>query len=210
MALRVRRSWFLGALIAAAACLVMPAAASATVARSSSPATSLDLCVVLPGFATPGASVTLQTTGPSSFNESGQLSASACGSYTHVPKGSYTVTQSQTPSGYHLAQIYCFVPGAAGNAIGNVDLSSDSVNVKVNGAVSCLFAEDTGGSGSGSGSGSGGSGSGSSGFSPSGGSSSTTTTTKSGTPTTTGGGTVKSFCQLHPNFCVHLPVTLQK
>jgi uncharacterized membrane protein YgcG len=199
VAVPARTYRFLGAAIAAAACLLMPGTASATVARSSSPSTSLDLCVVLPGFAS-GANVTLTTTGPSNFNESGQLSASACGSYTHVPKGSYTVTQSQTPSGFHLAQIYCFVPGAAGNGIGNVDLSSDSVNVKVNGAVSCLFAEDTGGGGSGASGGSG-----SSGFSPSGGSSSTSTTTKSGGTTTPTSPPGKSFCQLHPNFCVHIP-----
>jgi hypothetical protein len=181
----------------AAVILAAPAVASATVAEASGGAPTLDLCVVLPGFATPGAAFTLTTTGPKNFNESGQLSASACGSYTQVPKGQYTVTQSATPSGFHLAQIYCFQAGAADHATGSVDLSSDSVSVKVSQPTECLFAELTGGGGS--------SGGGGSGFSPSGGSSSTTTTTTKGT-TTTGGGTVKSFCQLHPQFCLHAPV----
>ena len=179
--------------------LAAPAVASAMVARASGGSPSLDLCVVLPGFDTPGANFTLQTAGPKNFNESGQLSASACGSYTGVPKGQYTVTQSQTPSGYHLAQIYCFAAGAADHATGNVNLSSDSVSVKVSQPTACLFAELTGGGG-------GSSGGGSSGFSPSGGSSSTTSTTTKGTTTTGGGGTVKGFCQLHPDVCTHFPV----
>ena len=184
----------------AAVILAAPAVASATVARASGGASGLDLCVVLPGFTTPGAAFTLQTTGPKNFNESGQLSASACGSYTQVPKGQYTVTQSATPSGYHLAQIYCFQAGAADHATGSVDLSTDSVSVKVSQPTECLFAELTGGGGGGSSSGGG-----SSGFS-SGGSSSTTTTTKGTTTTTTGGGGGKTFCQLHPTFCTHFPV----
>ncbi|HEV2993633.1 MAG TPA: hypothetical protein VN180_06430 [Acidimicrobiia bacterium] len=181
----------------AAVILAAPAVASATVARASGGAPTLDLCVVLPGFDTPGAAFTLHSTGPKNFDESGQLSASACGSYTQVPKGQYTVTQSATPSGFHLAQIYCFQSGAADHATGAVDLSSDSVSVKVSQPTECLFAELTGGGG-------GSSGGGSSGFSP-GGSSSTTTTTTKGT-TTTGGGTVKSFCALHPTLCTHFPV----
>jgi hypothetical protein len=187
----------LGAAVAAVI-LAAPAVASATVAEASGGAPGLDLCVVLPGFATPGAAFTLTTTGPKNFNESGQLSASACGSYSQVPKGQFTVTQSATPSGFHLAQIYCFQAGAADHVTGSVDLSSDSVSVKVSQPTACLFAELTGGGGSGS------SGGGSSGFSPSGGSSSTTTTTK-GT-TTTGGGTVKSFCQRFPSACTHFPI----
>ncbi|HEV2310748.1 MAG TPA: hypothetical protein VGU73_09500 [Acidimicrobiia bacterium] len=176
----------------AAVLLAAPAVASA-----STGAPSLDLCVVLPGFATPPANFTLHTTGPKNFDESGQLSASACGSYTQVPKGQYTVTQSATASGYHLAQIYCFQAGAADHATGTVDLNSDSVSVKVSQPTECLFAELTGGGGSG------GSSSGSSGFS-SGGSTSTTTTTTKGTTTT--GPPVKSFCQLHPTLCTHFPV----
>jgi hypothetical protein len=183
----------------AAVILAAPAVASATVSRASGGSPSLDVCVVLPGFDTPGAAFTLHTTGPKSFDESGQLSASACGSYTGVPKGQYTVTQSQTPSGFHLAQIYCFAAGASDHSTGNVDLSSDSVSVKVSQPTVCVFAELTGGGGSGS------SGGGSSGFSPSGGSSSTTTTTTKGTTATGGGGTVKSFCQLHPQDCVFHP-----
>ena len=192
----------LGAAVAALI-LVAPAAASATVASASTGGPSLDICVVLPGYATPGAAFTLQTTGPKNFNQSGQLSASACGSYTQVPLGQYTVTQSGTPSGYHLAQIYCFAAAAADHGIGSVDLSSSSVSVKVGQPTECLFAELPGGGGGTS------TGSGSSGFSSSGGSSSTTTTTTKGT-TTTGGGTtppIKSFCQLHPQFCTHFPVT---
>jgi len=193
----------LGTLAAAVAAVILaaPAVASATVAEASGGSPTLDLCVVLPGFATPGTAFTLSTTGPKNFNESGQLSASACGSYTEVPKGQYTVTQSDTPSGFHLAQIYCFQAGAADHATGSVDLSSDSVSVKVSQPTECLFAELTGGGGSGSSGGGGGG----SGFSPSGGSSSTTTTTK-GTTTTGGGTVVKSFCVVHPQLCVHFPV----
>jgi len=186
----------------AAVILAAPAVASATVVEASGGTPGLDLCVVLPGFDTPGAMFTLSTTGPKNFNESGQLSASACGSYTQVPKGQYTVTQSSTPSGYHLAQIYCFTVGAADHSTGTVDLSSDSVNVKVSQPTECLFAEVTGGGGSGSSSGGG-----SSGFSPSGGSSSTTTTTKGTTTTAPTGGTTKSYCQRFPQFCVHFPIT---
>ncbi len=190
----------LGTLAAAVAAVILaaPAVASATVVEASGGTPGLDLCVVLPGFDTPGAMFTLSTTGPKNFSESGQLSASACGSYTQVPKGQFTVTQSATPSGFHLAQIYCFQAGSADHATGNVDLSSDSVSVKVSQPTECLFAEQTGGGG-------GGSSGGGSGFSPSGGSSSTTTTTTKGT-TTTGGGTVKSFCQRFPSACVHFPV----
>ena len=136
---------------------------------------SLDVCVVEPGFATPGDTFGLQTTGPKSFTASAQLQASACGSYPQLPSsGTYTVTQSQTPSGWHLAQIYCYTVASAGTANGTVDLSSASATVKVKGPTACIFAELPGGGGGFVGGSSSGSSS----------QSGTTTTTKPGTANT--------------------------
>lgn len=158
---------------------------------------SLDLCVVLPGFATPKDTFGLTTTGPKSFNDTAQLQASACGSYKSLPAtGSYTVTQSQTASGWSLAQIYCYSVGSADQANGSVDLSSASATVKVTGPTSCIFAETPGSGGGGF---SGGSGtSGKSGTNTT--STSTTTTTK---PTSKP--PVLSFCATHPQACTFHP-----
>ena len=185
--------------VVSAATLVTGGLASTVVGVEAAEAASkpsLDLCVVEPGFATPGDSIALTTTGPKSFNDTATLKASACGSYKQLPAtGSYTVTQSQTPSGWHLAQIYCYSVGAADQANGTVDLSSVSATVKVTGPTSCIFAELPGGGGGFSG------GSGSSGTTKSG----TATTTKPGTTTTKPPPTFKppitNFCTLHPDAC---------
>jgi hypothetical protein len=159
---------------------------------------SLDLCVVLPGFATPKDTFGLTTTGPKNFNDTAQLQASACGSYKSLPAlGSYTVTQSQTASGWSLAQIYCYSVGSADQANGTVDLSSASATVKVSGPTSCIFAELQGSGGGFSG------GSGGSGSSGKSGTSTTTSTTK---PVTTGTKPpfkppIGNFCATHPSVC---------
>ena len=192
-----RRSFIPVALFSAAmgAGLLVPAFVGVAAAASGKP--SLDLCVVEPGFATPGDSFALHTTGPKSFDNTATLKASACGSYSSLPaSGTYTVTQSQTASGWHLCGIYCYSVGSANNANGTVDLSSSSTTVKVSGPASCIFAEVQGGgsssSGGSSGSFSGGSGS----------SSSTTTTTKSGTtPSTVHHLPIQSICVAHPSAC---------
>jgi hypothetical protein len=159
---------------------------------------SLDLCVVEPGFATPGDHFGLTTTGPKSFNDTQTLAASGCGSYAALPNaGTYTVTQSQTPSGWTLAQIYCYTVGSANKPNGTVDLSSSSATIHVNGPTACIFAETSGGGGS------------SGGFSGGTGSKSGTTTTTAKTGTSTTKPTVKvpiqSFCALHPNLCTFHP-----
>ncbi len=166
---------------------------------------SLDVCVIEPGLGSSGAQYGLTTQGPKGFNDTATLAGSSCGSYKQLPAaGKYAVTQSQTPSGWHLAQIYCYSVGSAENAQGSVN--GTSVSVSVNGPTTCLFAELAGGGGgSTSGGFSGGTGSSSS----SSGHGSTTTTTKSGGSTTTtapvSGGV--SYCKAHPEFCIHLPVT---
>ena len=165
-------------------------------AQAASSKPSLDLCVVEPGFATPGDSFALTTTGPKNFNDTATLQASACGSYKQFPAaGSFTVTQSQTPSGSHLAQIYCYSVGTANQANGSVDLSSASVTLNVTGPAACIFAELPGGGGGGFSGGSGSSGK-------------STTTTKPGSPTTTTTTTKGtklppsvSFCVSHPSAC---------
>ncbi len=108
---------------------------------------SLDACVVEPGFATPGDTFGLLTIGPKNFTARAQLPASACGTTPLPTSGTYTVTQSQTPSGWHLAQIYCYAVGSAATANGTVDLGSATVTVKVKGPTACIFAELPGGAG---------------------------------------------------------------
>ncbi len=177
-----------------------PAFVGVEAAQAASTKPSLDLCVVEPGFATPGDSFALTTTGPKNFNDTATLKASACGSYKQLPAtGSFTVTQSQTPSGWQLAQIYCYSIGTADQANGTVDLTSLSATVKVTGPVSCIFAELPGGGGGGFSGGSGSSGK-----------SGTTTTTKPGTTTTKPPATLKpppmvNFCATHPSLCVFKP-----
>ncbi len=128
--------------------VVAPAFGGVETALAASGGRSLDVCVVEPGFATPGDTFGLQTTGPKHFSASGQVHASACGTYTPLPSsGTYTLTQSQTPSGWHLAQIYCYTVGSAATANGTVDLSSASATVKVKGPTTCIFAELPGGGG---------------------------------------------------------------
>src|SRR5713226_6576800 len=132
---RVRK--FVTVLVVSGATLVTGGLASTVVGVEAAQADSkpsLDLCVVEPGFAKHGDSFGLTTTGPKSINDTATLKASACGSYKQLPaSGSYTVTQSQTASGWHLAQIYCYSVGSADQANGMVDLSSASATVKVNG-----------------------------------------------------------------------------
>lgn len=192
--------------VAAMVAGVLPTALGGIDVAQAASKNSLDLCVVEPGFANPGDSFGLTTTGPSSFNDTQTLQASACGSYSSLPNsGTYTVTQSQTPAGWSLAQIYCYSVGAGNHRNGTVDLSSGSASVKVNGATSCIFAELPGsGGGSGGGGFSGGTGSSSGNTS--------STTTKGGTTTTTNGtsttkGTIKlpppivSICVKNPSAC---------
>lgn len=175
-----------------------PAFVGVEAAQAASTKPSLDLCVVEPGFATPGDSFGLTTTGPKGFSNTATLQASACGSYKQLPvAGSFTVTQSQTPSGWHLAQIYCYSVGSAANANGTVDLTSQSATVNLNGPTACIFAELNGGGGGFSG-GSGSSGGGSSG--KSGTTTTTTTTTKPGTGIKPP--PIVSICVAHPALCV--------
>jgi len=194
-------------LLSAAALLggvLAPAFAGVAAAASGKP--SLDLCVVEPGFATGGDSFGITTTGPKSFSDTATIQASACGSYSSLPAtGSYTVTQSQTASGWQLGGIYCYSVGSADKANGNVDLSNDSASINVHGPTSCIFAETQGSGGGGGGSSSGGFSGGSSGSS---GGSTTTTTTKGGTTSTTHK-VITSFCAVHPTLCTFkgFPVT---
>jgi hypothetical protein len=184
-------------LSAAAVFLGVLAPAFAGVAAAASGKPSLDLCVVEPGFATPGDTFALTTTGPKNFSDTATLQASACGSYNSLPaSGSFTVTQSQTASGWQLAQIYCYSSGSADKANGTVNVSAGAATVKVTGATSCIFAETQGSGGGGTSSGgfSGGAGS-------SGNSGATTTTTKSGTTTTT----TKTFKPPIVSICVKDP-----
>lgn len=182
--------------------VLAPAFGGVETALAASSVRSLDVCVVEPGFATPGDTFGLQTTGPKNFNASAQLQTSACGTYTQLPSsGNYTVTQSQTPSGWHLAQIYCYTVANAATANGTVDLGSASATVKVTGPTACIFAELPGGGGGFVG----GSSSGSSSHSG------TTTTTKPGTTTTTTTTTkppsgtshipIVNYCATHPQIC---------
>ncbi len=194
---------FVSALVCSVAALCASSLALAVVGSDVAQAASgksLDLCVVEPGFATNGDNFGLTTTGPKSFNDTQTLAASACGSYSSLPNaGTYTVTQSQTPSGWSLAQIYCYTVGSANKPNGTVDLSSSSATIKVNGPTSCIFAEVQGSGGGGGGS--------SGGFSGGTGSKSGTTTTTAKTGTSTTKGTIKvpsgglTFCQQHPNLC---------
>jgi len=191
-------------LLSAAALLggvLAPAFAGVAAAASGKP--SLDLCVVEPGFATGGDSFGITTTGPKSFNDTATLQASACGSYSSLPAtGTYTVTQSQTASGWQLAGIYCYSVGSADKANGTVDLANAAATVKIAGATSCIFAETQGSGGGGGGSGGGGF-SGGSGSSGSTSGSTTTTTTKGGTGTTSTTHKVFiGFCATHPQLCV--------
>ena len=189
MAMMLRPCRWTSILVLSAAALILgvlaPVFGGVETALAASGGRSLDVCVVEPGFATPGDTFGLQATGPKHFTASAQLHASACGTYTQLPSsGTYTVTQSQTPSGWHLAQIYCYTVGRAATANGTVDLSFATATVKVKGPTACIFAELPGGGGGFVG----GSSSGSS--SPSG----TTTTTK---PKTTPSTKINCF-QVNP------------
>ncbi len=183
--------------------LLAPAFVGLQAAQAASSKPSLDLCVVEPGFATPKDGFALTTTGPKSFSDTAQLQASACGSYKQLAStGSYTVTQSQTASGWSLSGIYCYSVGSANQPTGNVDQSSSSVTLNINSPTSCIFAETQGGGGSSS-SGGGFSGSGSS-------KSGTTSTTKPGTTPTTkkpGLPPIVSICVKDPKICKFSPIT---
>ncbi len=196
-------------LVLSAAALILgvlaPVLGGVETALAASGGRSLDVCVVEPGFATPGDTFGLQTTGPKNFKASAQLKASACGTYTQLPSSSaYTVTQSQTPSGWHLAQIYCYSVASAATANGTVDLGSASATVTVKGPTACIFAELPGGGGGFVG----GPGSGSS--SKSGTTTTTTTTTTPSKPPP--GGTPPhtlfgDICVIHPQVCQFIPKT---
>ena len=84
-------------LVLSAAAVVLgvlaPAFGGVETALAASGGRSLDVCVVEPGFATPGDTFGIQATGPKNFSASAQLQASACGSYPQLPtSGTYTVT----------------------------------------------------------------------------------------------------------------------
>jgi hypothetical protein len=200
-----RRSWGLTPVLllsVAALLLGVLAPGFASVAAAATGKPSLDLCVVEPGFASGGDSFGLTTAGPKSFNDTATLQASACGSYSSLPAtGAYTVTQSQTASGWQLAQIYCYSSGSADKANGTVDASTDSASIHVTGPTSCIFAE-TPGSGGGS---SGGGGGFSGGAGSSGGTGTTTTTTKGTSTSSTTKGKVESICVRLPQLCVFHP-----
>jgi hypothetical protein len=175
--------------------LLVPAFAGLEAAQAASSKPSLDLCVVEPGFATPGDQFALTTTGPKNFSDTAQLQASACGSYKQLnATGSYTVTQSTTAAGWSLGGIYCYSIGSANQSVGTPDQSSSSVTLNVNGPTSCIFAETQGGGGGGGTSGGGFSGG-------SGKSGTTSTTSKSGTTTTT----TKKILPPAVNFCIKFP-----
>src|SRR5260370_987846 len=110
---------------------VSPMVAGAATPQSSSIKNSIDACVVLPGFATPPVGFRLHTTGPKNFDKAVGVQASACSSSVQVPSGQYTMAQSLTPAGWHLAQINCFLTGFSEHTVGTVDLSSASVTIKV-------------------------------------------------------------------------------
>ena len=131
--------------------MVTPVLAGAAVSQSSHNKGSIDACVVLPGFAAQSASFSIHTTGPKNFDETATFSGSACSSYARVPPGQYTLTQSDTAPGFHLAQIYCFNAGSADQQAGSIDLPSASVTIKVSKPTTCLFAEFPGGGGGGGG-----------------------------------------------------------
>jgi hypothetical protein len=174
--------------------VVSPVVAGA--AQNGTIKSSIDTCVVLPGFATPPVGFRVHTTGPKNFDQAVGLQASACSSRVQVPSGQYTVAQSLTPSGWHLAQINCFISGFADHSVGAVDLSSASVTIKVAHPTVCLFAELPGGSG-----GLGPQGSGSSSTGKSGTTSSTSTSTSTSTTTTTTKSTTPStFCVQNPDY----------
>ena len=176
--------------------LLAPAFVGLQVAEAASSKPSLDLCVVLPGFATPKDTFGLTTTGPKNFNDTAQLQASACGSYKQLAAtGSYTVTQSQTASGWSLGGIYCYSVGSADQSQGNVDQSSSSVTLNINSPTSCIFAEVQGSGGGSSGGGFSGGSSGKAGT--------TTTTTKGGTTSTTRKIIAPglNFCLKNPSLC---------
>jgi hypothetical protein len=174
--------------------VVSPMLAGAASPPSGTLKSSIDTCVVLPGFATPPVGFRLHTTGPKNFDKAVGLQASACSSSAQVPSGQYTVAQSLTPAGWHLAQINCFLSGFADHSVGAVDLSSASVTIKVAHPTVCLFAELPGGGG-----GLGPQGSGSSSTSKSGTTSSTSTSTST-TTTTTKSTTPSTFCVQNPDY----------
>jgi hypothetical protein len=179
--------------MALAVAVVSPTVAGAASPQSGSGKNSIDTCVVLPGFATPPVGFRLHTTGPKNFDKAVGVQASACSSNAQVPSGQYTVAQSLTPAGWHLAQINCFLTGFSEHSVGTVDLSSASVTIKVSHPTVCLFAELPGGSG-----GLGPQGSGSS-TSKSGTTSSTSTSTST-TTTTTKSTTPSTFCVQNPDY----------
>jgi len=197
----VRRGLRVGLVLLSTLAMIGTGAAFALAdAAGASGTNSLDLCVVEPGFATPPDAFGLTTTGPKNFNDTQTLQASACGSYRALPNaGTYTVTQSQTPPGWSLAQIYCYAVASANHRLGTVDLSSSSATFKVSGPTSCIFAELPAGGGGGF---SGGSSSNKSGT--------TTTTSKSSNTTTTTKFkpppiTIKNICITNPAICQFKP-----
>jgi hypothetical protein len=185
----------LGATVLAAG-MGSPMLAAAAASQSSSNKGSIDACIVLPGFATPPASYSLHSTGPKNFDKTAEFQASACGSYNQVPSGQYTLAQSNTAPGSHLAQIRCFIPGFANHQVGNVDLPSASVTIKVSQPTVCLFAELPGGTG----------GPGPQGAGSSTKKSGTTTTSTSTTTTTTPKSTTPAtICVQNPDYPPKLP-----
>jgi hypothetical protein len=168
------------------------------VAKAGKP--SLDLCAALPGFETNGDSFDIHTEGPTventKFDETATLQASSCGSYLRVPKGEYTLTQTSTPTNWHLAQVSCFAAGTSDELLADFDEASSSAKLQVKVPTVCIFSELPGGTG---GKSSGSSNPGTTTTNPH-----TTTTTKPGTTTTSGdtsaGGTRGTkYCKTHPN-----------
>jgi hypothetical protein len=187
----------LGAIVLACG-LASPVVASAAVTAKGTNSGSIDACAVLPGFATPPALFHLHTVGPKKFDRVFSLQASACASEVNLPSGKYTVFQSFTASGWHLAQIYCFTVGSAESPTGTVDLPSASVTVNLKGPTACVFAELPGGSG---GAGPQSAGTPTNGSTSRGGTTtSSTSSTSSTTTTTTGSTTPATFCVQNPDY----------
>ncbi len=187
----------LGAMVLAGG-LVSPVAASAAVPLKTSSNGSIDACAILPGFASPPALFHLHTVGPKKFDRVASLQASACASEVNLPSGKYTVFQSFTAPGWHLAQISCFIVGSAANPTGSVDLPSASVTISLNRPTECLFAELPGGGG---GAGPQAAGTPTNGSTSRGGTTTSSTSSTSSTTTTTSGSTTPTtFCVQNPDY----------
>jgi len=120
--------------------------AGAALPEASSSRRSLDICVVLPGFAIPGdATFQIETTGPTvrgkQFKRTSTFDASACLTLRKLPPGTFTMTQIVSPPEWALAAVYCFNTGHAAHPTNKFDPATSSARVKVKKTTECMFAE---------------------------------------------------------------------